>query len=265
MTAQSRIRALMLVVSTMFALNGIAVLAEEPPNPAAFQALLAKHNVEEIGELISACVSFETRKAKTLTSDDRKELLAVALEEKLSAADRESLMTLLAVTLRESNSRAQEAVDLTPQLETFQRKFADKNFWSLRCQSFSLDHPEKGAELEQAWFRRIAQVTGKERFGLLFVALAETRGVDHEQRFNLLREIYVDKNSDEETRLGITGIIFRTAMNGGMRLDDCIRYFHNLSQLPETTPAVNTMMFNHLLEYMEIARIFGHIDSASKK
>lgn len=264
MNAHTKVRALLLV-SSMHVLTGISALAEEPPHPAAFQALLTKHRIEKIDELIDACTTF-TNKKKTLTSDDRKELLAVALEEKLRDSEREKLMMLLYVTLRDAETRAPEAIDLTPQLEKFQtQKFVgNARHLSFACQAFSLEHQDGGRERELAWFRRIGQSTGEDRIAML-VALSLTKCADHKQRFKLLREVYEDKHSDEATRLTIADVIFQATIYGGLPLDKCILHFRDLSKLTETTPAVNTRMFSHLAAFVHMAKILGKIDSTSKK
>lgn len=264
MNAQPSVRVLLLV-SSMLVLNRISALAEEPPHPAALQALLTKHRIEKIGDLLDASTTF-TQKRKTLTTDERKELLAVALDEKVGDADRQTLILTLFASLRASETRAQEAFDLTPQLEKFQSQDfeADARHWSFVCQAFSLEHEAGAQERELAWYQRVGQATGKDRIALL-VALSFTKCTDHERRFKVLCDVYQDKNSDEATRLTIADGIFQSVIYGGLPLEKCIIHFRDLSKLPETTPTVNTRMFSHLAEYIYMAKAAGQINSATKK
>jgi hypothetical protein len=261
MATIARCCGLIVLFCGLLACTATITRAEDPP-PAAFQAMLKKHGVEEIDHLLDKCSTFEKTKKKALTSEEREELLTVALEEKLGVRERETLITTLYISLLYSETRAQESVDLAPLLEKFQsQKIAtEARHWSFVCQAFALEHKETGREREQAWFQWIGQATGKDRIALL-VALSYTKWTDREQRFADLRKIYVDKTSDEETRLTIAAVIFQGTIYGGLPLEYCIIHFRDLAKLPETSPAVTDKMFTYLAEAVHMARIMSQMNS----
>lgn len=246
--------------------------ADNPPPPAAFQALLQKHGVEEIDQLLDACSTFEKSKKKILTGEERRELLAVALDEALGDRDREILVMALWVSLRDSKTRAQEAIGLAPQLVKLRsqkvpvdtRGYANARHYSFFCEVYSLEDKETGADRERAWFDRIGKAKGDDRKALLTV-VGLTKWSDAEQRIKYLREIYVSQKADEETRLTIAAVIFQGTMFNGLSLEECIIAYRDLARLPETTPAVSAKMFGYLAEYVYMAKVVNQINPTPAK
>jgi superfamily II helicase len=223
------------------------------------QAFAAKKGLASIDLIVDATVNG----GKKLSREDRQEMLALAVRKETADNDRSTLMVTLFMSLRDSATRSEESVALTPQLEKLQtiqvqHEGAKREIqtYSFACIAFSFEQKVGGFELEQAWF---AKVRGEsvERQAPFFAALVYSKWTHQEQRFKYFSEVYADPKTDDRIRQAIIGSILGGAIFGELPLEWCTIYYRDLAKLPTHTPELTNQMFTNLTQMFHMASMIS--------